>query len=455
MPFCQDCGREHRQEAKFCPGCGRSLQYEQPANQPVTPGVQPASEPTPPAIEPPSPPKPAPPLERVRYWWNELTTMQKILVIGAAFFAGILLAAIYPDGDSPDPGPGTQDSKADSPPPTLPLATSRAARPPATAVWPPASPTSAPVVTERLYSPSSSPKAQDSKVDSLPPTLPSATSRAAQPPASPMSAPVETEMSKNGEPPSEIQIFEDSQGRKEFYMVYVPPVQAGSDRLLYDIAIAEYPGRGSQLVIADFFEDADDAEAAACYEAIKGSNLSKPCNGKTSVEYPSHVGFVALGPEVRFIYRSFADPLALDAKLDSWDVERPPRTLAEINSPVWNVINVPVITVDFDVGVLPGTDSSTYRLCTDAYSVYKLFAQRKTDQVDILTIHFLMGDENKIRRLANTILTSREPQTRISIRPYHNQNRYSDRPDFDQANITVRLNGPWDSSSPPPTCQME
>ncbi|MCY4364930.1 MAG: hypothetical protein OXE17_01685 [Chloroflexi bacterium] len=59
--------------------------------------------------------------------------MQKILVIGGAFFAGILLAAIFPEGDSPDPDPGTQDSRAESPPPTLPLATSRAVRPPATA----------------------------------------------------------------------------------------------------------------------------------------------------------------------------------------------------------------------------------------------------------------------------------------------------------------------------------
>jgi len=321
--------------------------------------------------------------------------------------------------------------------------------------WSPASSTPAPVVTEGLNSPSSRPEAQDSNADSLRTTLPSATWKAAQPPASPMSPPVETETSNNGEPPPEIQIFEDSQGRKEFYMVYVPLGQAGSERLLYDIAIAEYPGRGSQLVVADFFEDADDAEAAACYEAVKGSNLSKPCNGKTSVEYPSHVGFVALGPEARFIYRSFADPLALETELDSWDVERPLRTLAEINSPGWNEINVPVVTLDFNVGVLTDTDSSTYRLCNDAYSFYKLVAQRETNKVNILTIHFLMGDENKIRRLANTIFMSREPQTRISIRPYHNQNRYSDRPDFDQANITVRLNGTWDSSSPPPTCQME
>ena len=200
---------------------------------------------------------------------------------------------------------------------------------------------------------------------------------------------------KKKEQPSEARVFEDSQGRKDLYTVYVPPDMAASDHELYAIAMREYPERGEQ-VQASFFTDVGDAEAAACYEQQKNKTVFLPCDGRTSVEYPTHEGYVILTPESRIIYRSFPYLDMLEAELESWEVAKPPLPLKELDSPKWSETNIPVITVDFDIAVRPGSDSSIHRLCTDAYSVYKLFSQRETQKVDVLTVHFLIGDTFEI-----------------------------------------------------------
>lgn len=243
-------------------------------------------------------------------------------------------------------------------------------------------------------------------------------------------------------------IFEDSQGRKDFYAIYIPPSLAESDQALYGIAVQEYPGRGDGGVIAKFYGDEDDAENASCYKKPNDSGFYAPCNGTPHDHYSSYLGFVMLSKGIRVFSRSYTDAEALDAVVSGWDHD---ATAPDILVERASFYNVPVNTYTKLVRVADPLDVSTLRACTYARFLYtNARTVGSLDAPDVINVGFILGDEpvpNQWNPHTDV------PENRISMNPHTLHVFNFDAPN--QASWSFKITGGWDEESAAPTCQQE
>ena len=370
MPFCQDCGREHRDTARFCPGCGQAVQQEQPASQPATPPVQPVNQPPPQTVQPATRPEPSPTLKRARSWWAALPTAQKVLVIGAVSFTVILIAV--------SAGAASEESSSDEPTttanpasPALPLATTKAAKPPATAVWPPAN---------QQASGASQPLQPILTPNPMEQSNINRQSATREP----------TEVTR---PLHTYEVFHDTRNNEDQHgiSIYIEENEDLTDGDLYRIALAKYQkarelGKSEDLLGAvyprwdyftDFYSDREIARNSTCFEEPNEFGFYAPCGGTYASDDPSYLGSASFLDGNRIMIRTFFTKSELTESLSRWSNNSGPLDLEPLLQEDLNNIRKVVYIIE------PETD-----MCTIAQQV----SQEHDGSREAVHIYFLPED---------------------------------------------------------------
>ena len=363
-----------------------------------------------------------------------MPTAQKVLVIGAVSFTVLLIAV--------SAGAASEESSSDEPAttanpasPALPLVTAKAAKPPATAVWPPAN---------QQASGASQP---------LQPIL--APNPMEQSNINRQSATREpTEVTR---PLHTYEVFHHTRNNEDYHgiSIYIEDYQDLTDEDLYGIALADYrkaleQGKSEGMLgpvyprwdyFVDFYTDREVARRSTCFEEPNEFGFAAPCGGTFASDHPSYLGNSSFLDGNRVMIRTFFTKGELTNNLsrwssNSWFADLAPLLEEDVN----NVRNlVYIIEAETDMCAIAHQVSQEHDGLKDAVQIYFLLEENRQ------TYEFLAKDQSFLNSVndhtAASIQIRLEPSTISANGP--KTWTWSFR----------KVEGKWDNQNQHPVCQ--
>ena len=363
-----------------------------------------------------------------------MPTAQKVLVIGAVSFTVLLIAV--------SAGAASEESSSDEPAttanpasPALPLATAKAAKPPATAVWPPANQqaSGASQPLQPILAPN--PK-EHSNINRQ-----SATREPTE-----VTRPLHT-----------YEVFHHTRNNEDYHgiSIYIEENEDLTDGDLYRIALAEYQkaqelGKSEGLLgtvyprwdyFVDFYSDREIAGNSTCFEEPNEFGFSAPCGGTFASDHSSYLGNSAFLDGSRVMIRTFFTKSELTKSLSQWSTNSGPLDLEPLLQEDLNNIRKVVYIIE------PETD-----MCAIAQQV----SLEHDGSREAVHIYFLPEDNRHAYELLakdQSFLNSVNDHTAASIQIRLEPSTISANGPKTWTWSFRKVEGKWDNQNQHPVCQ--